>query len=241
MEVNHSNSNIKKTLKRWLIVLPLVLLCNLVSAQPPIKAFVVKKGKIYVTFSKDLPGETLDEFIEQYDLQELDLKTFVKTNRPDSLHKLGWDVELNNGEMIVLAKAMRSDNKSPDAAEKIMLAQKHFDDLNSFANKEPVYGFNRFKKKSPFAVRDSLVTFFFPENLHAEQVMLAGTFNNWDPTALAMKRVDTGWIAVVKLAPGKHYYKFIVDGKWTIDKDNELVENDGRGNNNSVYYKSNYV
>src|ERR671913_176862 len=197
MEVNHSKLNMKRAWNRWMTVLPLLFLCNLVFAQPPIKAFVVKKGKIYVTLSKDLPGETLDEFIEQYDLQELDLKTFVKTNRPDSLNKLGWYVELNNGEMIVLAKPMRSDNKSPDAAEKIMLAQKHFDDLNSFANKEPVYGFNRFKKKYPFAVRDSLVTFFYPENQDAEQVMLAGTFNNWDPTALAMKRVDTGWITVV--------------------------------------------
>jgi 1,4-alpha-glucan branching enzyme len=71
--------------------------------------------------------------------------------------------------------------------------------------------------------------------------MLAGTFNDWKPDALAMKKVDSGWIAVVKLDPGKHYYKFIVDDKWTIDKDNELFENDGEGNDNSVYYKTNYV
>jgi 1,4-alpha-glucan branching enzyme len=71
--------------------------------------------------------------------------------------------------------------------------------------------------------------------------MLAGTFNNWNPEALAMQKVDSGWIAIVKLGPGKHYYKFIVDDKWTIDKDNALFENDGEGNDNSVYYKTNYV
>jgi 1,4-alpha-glucan branching enzyme len=56
-----------------------------------------------------------------------------------------------------------------------------------------------------------------------------------------MQQVDSGWIAFVKLGAGKHYYKFIVDDKWTVDKDNQLVENDGQGNDNSVYYKTNIV
>ena len=56
-----------------------------------------------------------------------------------------------------------------------------------------------------------------------------------------MRKADDGWIADVKLAPGKYWYKFIIDGNWDIDRDNKLVENDGKGNDNSVYYKPNYV
>ena len=56
--------------------------------------------------------------------------------------------------------------------------------------------------------------------------MLAGTFNNWMPEALAMKKTDSGWIALVNLEPGKHWYKFIIDGNWDIDNDNLLKEND---------------
>jgi len=227
--------------KMLLPVLLLLFIHSNARAQPPIKSFVVKNGHIHITITKNLPTVSLDSFIVQYNLQELDLKNFLKSNRPDSLLKLGWDITVNNGELLVISKNMLAADKLFDPVEKILLAQKHFNNGYGYANKEPQYGFNRFVKKYPFAVKDSLVTFFLRGNINAHKVMLAGTFNDWNPDALAMNKVDSGWIAMVKLGPGKHYYKFIVDDKWTVDKDNQLVENDGEGNDNSVYYKTNYV
>jgi len=58
---------------------------------------------------------------------------------------------------------------------------------------------------------------------------------------LPMKKTDSGWIADIKLSPGKYWYKFIVDGSWTIDNDNRLSENDGLGNSNSVFYYTNTI
>ncbi|RYZ26710.1 MAG: hypothetical protein EOO10_14790, partial [Chitinophagaceae bacterium] len=52
---------------------------------------------------------------------------------------------------------------------------------------------------------------------------------------------DSGWIYDVKLGPGKYWYKFIVEGTWTTDKDNLLSENDGLGNVNSVFFRPNVV
>lgn len=58
----------------------------------------------------------------------------------------------------------------------------------------------------------------------ARQVYLAGDFNNWDPTALPMQRDDKGtWWVVVKLSPGRHEYKFVVDGQWTADPANPIT------------------
>ncbi|MEI9810167.1 MAG: glycogen-binding domain-containing protein [Bacteroidota bacterium] len=54
-------------------------------------------------------------------------------------------------------------------------------------------------------------------------------------------RTDSGWTAQVKLRPGKYWYKFIVDGNWMVDSDNRLNENDGRGNINSVFFRTNTV
>jgi len=71
--------------------------------------------------------------------------------------------------------------------------------------------------------------------------MLAGSFNNWMPDALAMTKTDSGWTVQVKLGPGKYWYKFIADGNWMTDSDNRLNENDGQGNVNSVFYKANVV
>ncbi len=58
----------------------------------------------------------------------------------------------------------------------------------------------------------------------ARQVYLAGDFNNWDPTALPMQRDEKGvWWVVVKLSPGRHEYKFVVDGQWTADPANPVT------------------
>lgn len=227
-------------LRRLVLVLLLLIGSNLY-AQPPVKSFVVKKGSIYITLSKNIPLTELESFIRSYSLEELDLKNFFKSSRPDSLIKLGWNIVLNNGEMLVLSKSMEPAEQLMDPVEKILLAQKRINNWFGSSNKEPGYGYNRFVHKYPFAVNDSVVTFFMKGNLQARQVMLAGTFNNWKPDALPMIKTDSGWIAFVKLGAGKHYYKFIADGKWTVDKDNELVENDGEGNDNSVYYKTNFV
>ncbi|HJS55151.1 MAG TPA: hypothetical protein VJ765_11430, partial [Chitinophagaceae bacterium] len=106
---------------------------------------------------------------------------------------------------------------------------------------EPVYGCNSFQNKAPFAVKDSIVTFFLKGYKDAKQVFLAGNFTEWQSKALIMTRTDSGWIANVKLAPGRYLYKFITDNIWNTDPDNLLTESDPVGNVNSVYYRPNIL
>ncbi|HUK82741.1 MAG TPA: protein kinase [Verrucomicrobiae bacterium] len=69
----------------------------------------------------------------------------------------------------------------------------------------------------------------------ATQVFLAGQFNNWDSTATPMRKETNGeWIATMQLPPGKHQYKYVVDGKWIPDPDNPDRVDDDRGGFNSV-------
>jgi len=68
----------------------------------------------------------------------------------------------------------------------------------------------------------------------AENVIVAGSFNNWEEEESEMKSTDTGWELPVYLDQGTHTYKFIVDGNWITDPDNPLVRNDGKGNKNSI-------
>ncbi|MCF8050571.1 MAG: glycogen-binding domain-containing protein [Desulfobacterales bacterium] len=68
----------------------------------------------------------------------------------------------------------------------------------------------------------------------AKQVILSGTFNEWSETADPMKKDKTGtWRKVKMLPAGRHEYKFIVDGTWTLDPQNtETVPNEhGTANN----------
>jgi 1,4-alpha-glucan branching enzyme len=52
----------------------------------------------------------------------------------------------------------------------------------------------------------------------AKQVFLSGEFNGWSPDTMPMRRYGDGhWEITVALAPGRHEYKFVVDGNWKND------------------------
>ena len=70
----------------------------------------------------------------------------------------------------------------------------------------------------------------------AREVFLAGDFNDWSPQGVPMKKVGGEWVCPVYLAPGKHLYKFIVDGKWILDPANKNWEENEFGTGNSVLW-----
>ena len=75
--------------------------------------------------------------------------------------------------------------------------------------------------------------------VHSEKgktVYLAGDFNKWDPTAkkMAYKAKDGIYAATVKLAPGTYQYKFVIDGSWCADPENENSVPNDQGTFNSV-------
>jgi len=78
------------------------------------------------------------------------------------------------------------------------------------------------------------VTFWLEGYDDAEKVYLAGSFNDWNPQGIRMRREGNTWLAKVELSGGKHWYKFVVDGQWMTDPENPIKEHDGKGNINSV-------
>jgi 1,4-alpha-glucan branching enzyme len=52
----------------------------------------------------------------------------------------------------------------------------------------------------------------------AEQVFLAGDFNEWRQGDLAMKRTPDGyWSASVSLPAGEFKFRYLADGEWFVD------------------------
>jgi len=77
-------------------------------------------------------------------------------------------------------------------------------------------------------------TFKLRGYLNANQVILAGSFNNWNEHEYKMEKTYYGWKYVIPLSGGKHHYKFIVDGEWITDPNNSVKEYDNDGHINSV-------
>ena len=79
------------------------------------------------------------------------------------------------------------------------------------------------------------VTFRYRATTAANSVHLAGSFNQWDMGATPMENHDGVWEVTVDLPPGRHQYKYVVDGsKWITDEWASEFSDDGFGGQNSV-------
>lgn len=68
----------------------------------------------------------------------------------------------------------------------------------------------------------------------AREVILAGSFNNWNEKYLKMQRVSDGWQVRINLPPGEYQYKFIADGEWLHDPANPNKVRNEHGTFNSI-------
>ncbi len=95
------------------------------------------------------------------------------------------------------------------------------------------------KKKEPMGMpptngtpHEVEFTFYAPA---AKKVFITGKFNAWNTNSTLMKKGKDGtWKIKLALLPGRHEYKFFVDGAWASDQAcAELVPNPF-GTNNCV-------
>ena len=77
-------------------------------------------------------------------------------------------------------------------------------------------------------------TFKLKSFLSARSVTLAGSFNNWNTTELALEKNEGEWEIPMYLCEGTHEYRFRVDGKWMTDPSNPDKHVDEDGNISSV-------
>ncbi len=70
----------------------------------------------------------------------------------------------------------------------------------------------------------------------AGRVICTGSFNNWNNNGYKMARKDGHWEISLFMRPGKHTYKFLVDGEWVLDPGNPLWEQNEFGTGNSVLW-----
>jgi 1,4-alpha-glucan branching enzyme len=68
----------------------------------------------------------------------------------------------------------------------------------------------------------------------ADNVSVAGEFNDWDPEADPMSLSGGVWTITLGLDPGRYEYKFVVDGDWITDPANPEKVSDPYGGFNSV-------
>ena len=63
-------------------------------------------------------------------------------------------------------------------------------------------------------------------------VRLAGSFNSWQPQDMSFDASDGVWRLERDVAPGKHQFKFVVDGEWVHDAGQPHTPNEVGSENN---------
>ena len=71
---------------------------------------------------------------------------------------------------------------------------------------------------------------------NARKVLIAGDFNSWLPMSTPMQTagIPGRWRTTLPLPPGRYRYRFVVDGKWMTDPNNQYVEANQYGELNNV-------
>ncbi|MBI3476406.1 MAG: glycoside hydrolase family 13 [Acidobacteria bacterium] len=71
------------------------------------------------------------------------------------------------------------------------------------------------KEKERDHLKSVEITCLAPE---AQEVLVGGTFNGWDPSQTPMRESADGiWRVMLQVPTGSYEYKFVVDGKWVCE------------------------
>jgi chromosome partitioning protein len=125
------------------------------------------------------------------------------------------------------------DRNSKGAQDYMSLAQEVVADVN----REKI---NRFFKGAEELLnkclsRDRRFSIFAPS---ASEVYVAGDFNEWqiDDNSRLNRNGEGKWERTFFMPPGKHRYKFFVDGNWYTDPENPVTEGNPFGGLDSVLF-----
>ncbi|MFA5928186.1 MAG: AAA family ATPase [Candidatus Margulisiibacteriota bacterium] len=95
--------------------------------------------------------------------------------------------------------------------------------------------FNKVAVSKDQPTKEREVVFALPK-MDAKTVQIAGEFNNWNPERSSLKQDENGnWKISFPLTSGTAYqYKYVIDGEWVVDPQNEEVAETTIGGINSV-------
>jgi len=70
-----------------------------------------------------------------------------------------------------------------------------------------------------------LVKINFNAPMNCSEVKIAGDFTDWKKGAIYMSKSGRSgeWMASVRMNPGEHQYRFLLDGNWYTDPTTEHV------------------
>jgi hypothetical protein len=197
-------------------------------------------GNGNVTFSVDntLMEAEVDSLLSLHDLSLAESDSLLRYSE-NKVARSGWTLTAFDELLISYAIPLAEFNINGDISGSQIILGERIDMIDRNSLDVP-FGINSgFKGVDPGPTRKT--KFVFSGASSNQQVYLSGTFNNWSTLSHAMKFTGDSWELELDLEPGKYLYRYVVDGKWTLDPINSSTEVDARGMKNSVLFVYNHV
>jgi hypothetical protein len=225
-------------IKTYIIELILFAVPLLLWAQKdPSAACKVEEGRIIFELDQRWTTSQRKEFFTLFNLDSSVWQKIKSEHKEIILDSVKWNLRKLSTQVIELSRDLIPPSASLGNKFDVFLTDESWKVPPGYVDQERIiYGINNFRRSNVFNYEKGMATFFLPGYKRSSKVYIAGSFNKWDPRKTAMQLVDSGWMVKLPLAPGKYFYKYIVDGNWMTDPNNNLNENDGQGNINSALY-----
>lgn len=210
----------------------------------PGNACYINNNRIYFTLDKRWNTAERKEFSVAFSIDSVVVARVLNGETTVVFDSITWLAGSINEFEVEMSKPIASDNETYTGND-VFLLDEHLM-VNPFSlipefNWNRRYGVNKFGKTQSVTYSGDTARFLLSGYKKAVRVYLSGTFNNWSTMQLPMIQTSSGWVASVRLIPGRYLYKFIIDGRWEHDLNNQLKEDDENGGFNSVLYCYNYT
>ncbi len=205
----------------------------------------IDNGQLTFTLNLKWTDKEKKEVSELFDLDSALIARVYKGELNIDLNEEHWKVKKLSANLVELSKSVQQ--AEPDKGNRFGLDElfQVIDNWVNFRGNETrtsaKFGANNFNNSKVFIYENGVARFYLPGFKNAGNVFISGTFNEWSTTQTPMKSTQSGWTIDLKLEPGKYEYKYIVDGRWMTDPENNLRERGDAGSDNSVVYCYNYV
>ncbi len=219
-----------------LLILPLAAAAQLRLA--PEKAGSFSEGKFVITVDLRWDQNQQNTLMELFDLDTILVNAIFRREFDFVNDHTEWQIVDQQQNRISITKELDS---TEDPVKILLTDLPPGQSTFSAWIDQPSYGTNDLSDSQAFTYQNGIGCFFLSGYEDAREVILSGSFNNWSTMLLPMKNTGNGWQICIELDPGKHLYKYIVDGRWMTDPGNRLTEGFRRWERNSVIYAYNHT
>jgi 1,4-alpha-glucan branching enzyme len=218
----------------------LLMLCCLTAATAQKRnRMQMSRNHLVLTLDLHSPKTEIDSVLKAAGVTGQTADMLIRGNYAPAI-KNGWQVKVKSN-IVKLDRTLKDINKNAQLTPYLLSSNVYKNTSKPGYPGEVAFSVNSFSKVTVHELPSGLTRFFVPGNTNVKRVQVSGNFNDWSTLKGNMNKTDSGWVFDIRLEPGKYAYKFIINNDWNTDTNNNLTEDDGAGNTNSIYYRYNYT